>query len=123
MIRLNRVANRTISPRLAVVALAILALRATARPAAAAPPTPPLPDCATPIAPDQLSVGQQAVGYTVRQGETVEAFDAEILGVLEGGLGPGRDLIVADTSGPVIDAGGGVSAGMSGSPLYTLNGS
>ncbi|MGH7418302.1 MAG: SpoIVB peptidase S55 domain-containing protein, partial [Candidatus Rokuibacteriota bacterium] len=69
------------------------------------------------------SPGQQAIGFTVREGEQVESFSVEILGVDRGALGPGRDLIVVDTGGPVIDeGGGGISAGMSGSPVYTEDG-
>ncbi|MGH8563272.1 MAG: SpoIVB peptidase S55 domain-containing protein [Gammaproteobacteria bacterium] len=92
-------------------------------PAEAAPPVPPLPECAELVTPETLSPGQQAIGFTVREGEQVEAFSAEILGVDRGALGPGKDLIVVDTSGPVIDeGGGGISVGMSGSPVYTEDG-
>ncbi|MGQ0595263.1 MAG: SpoIVB peptidase S55 domain-containing protein [Gammaproteobacteria bacterium] len=92
-------------------------------PAAVALPVPPLPECAEPVTPETLSPGQQAIGFTVREGEQVEPFSVEILGVDRGALGPGKDLIVVDTSGPVIDAGGGgISAGMSGSPVYTEDG-
>lgn len=104
-----------------VALVASIAALAAAQAASAAPPTVPLPDCATPVGPDELSVGQQAVGFTVRQGETVEEFDATILGVEENGLAPGRDLIVIAAEGPVIDE-GGISAGMSGSPVYTAGG-
>lgn len=83
----------------------------------------PLPECAQTVPPAELGPGQAATGYTVRRGELVEPFDVEILGVLEDGIAPGRDLIVVDTSGPVIDdGGGGISAGMSGSPVLTDDG-
>ncbi|MGH8581849.1 MAG: SpoIVB peptidase S55 domain-containing protein, partial [Gammaproteobacteria bacterium] len=89
----------------------------------AAPPVPPLPECAEPVTPETLSVGQPAIGFTVRAGERVERFDVKILGVDRGALGPGKDLIVVDTGGPVIDeGGGGISAGMSGSPVSTEDG-
>ena len=92
-------------------------------PAEAAPPVPPLPECAEPVTPETLSPGQVAIGFTVREGEQVERFDVTILGVDRGALGPGKDLIVVDTRGPVIDeGGGGISAGMSGSPVYTEDG-
>ncbi|MBA2591048.1 MAG: hypothetical protein H0U97_01830, partial [Gammaproteobacteria bacterium] len=92
-------------------------------PAEAALPVPPLPECAEPVTPETLSPGQGAIGFTVREGEQVERFDVTILGVDRGALGPGKDLIVVDTSGPVIDeGGGGISAGMSGSPVYTADG-
>lgn len=57
-------------------------------------------------------------GYTVAKGTTPVAFDAEILGVLKDGIGPGRDMIIVEASGPEIDAAGGIWAGMSGSPVY-----
>ncbi len=83
----------------------------------------PLAECAPSVAPAELRPGQLASGFTVREGEAVEAFSVEVLGVDRGALGPGKDLIVVDTSGPVIDAGGGgISAGMSGSPVYTEDG-
>ena len=92
-------------------------------PVEAAPPVPPLPECAEQVTPETLSPGQQAIGFTVREGEQVERFDVTILGVDRGALGPGKDLIVVDTRGPVIDeGGGGISAGMSGSPVYTEDG-
>ncbi len=93
-----------------------------ATPGWAAPPTVPLPPCADTVTPDQLSVGQDAIGFTVSQGSTVDSFEVEILGVLRSGIAPGRDLIVVDASGPAIDQGGGIWFGMSGSPVYTLDG-
>ena len=109
--------------RLVITALTGLVAAALPATTAAAPPTPPLSECAPTVTAGALTPGQQAVGFTVRQGETVESFDVEILGILHNGIAPGRDLIVVDTSGPVIDAGGGgISAGMSGSPVYTLDG-
>jgi len=99
----------------------IVGLTATA-PASADPPDPPLPECADTVTPDQLSVGQDGAGYTVRQGTTVESFDAKILGVMHDGIAPGRDLIIVDSSGTPIDEGGGIWSGMSGSPVYTLDG-
>ncbi len=67
---------------------------------------------------DSISGGENAVGYTVSSGTTPQPFDVEVLGVLENAIAPGRDLIVVDTSGPAIDAAGGIWAGMSGSPVY-----
>jgi len=104
---------RALAPLLALVSLLVPASASAA----------PLPDCPATAGTGTLTVGQDAVGHTVRAGETVETFDVEILGVLEDGIAPGRDLIIVDTAGPVIDAGaGGISAGMSGSPVYTLGG-
>jgi SpoIVB peptidase S55 len=96
---------------------------------AAGPAAAALPDCADTVTADQIAFDEltetyePAIGYTVRRGEDPEPFDVEILGVLEDAILPGRDLIIVDTSGPVIDdGGGGISAGMSGSPVYTLDG-
>ena len=82
----------------------------------------PLAECAPTVTPDELSAGQQAVGYTVRKGTTVESFDVEILGVMQNGIAPGRDLIIVDTSGQLIQDAGGIWFGISGSPIYTLDG-
>jgi hypothetical protein len=114
--------NHQRSPR-CLCAASLAAALLLVFPAEAAPPVPPLPECADPVTPETLSPGQQAIGFTVREGDLVESFSVEILGVDRGAQGPGKDLIVVDTSGPVIDeGGGGISAGMSGSPVYTEDG-
>jgi hypothetical protein len=113
--------NQSRALHLACLGCLIVALTATA-PASADPPDPPLPACADTVTPDQLSVGQDGAGYTVRQGTTVESFDVKILGVMHDGIAPGRDLIIVDTSGTPIDEAGGIWFGMSGSPVYTLDG-
>jgi hypothetical protein len=102
--------------------LSVLAAGLLATQAPAAPPTVPLPPCADTVTPDELDVGQDAIGFTVSRGSDVESFDVEILGVLRSGIAPGRDLIVVEASGPTIDQGGGIWFGMSGSPVYTLDG-
>jgi len=78
----------------------------------------PAEECpeAMPVA--DIQKGQVATGFTVREGRTVESFSAEVLGVLPDGILPGRDLIIVDTSGPLIDDAGGIWYGMSGSPVY-----
>jgi hypothetical protein len=62
-------------------------------------------------------------GLTVVRGTTPQAFAVEVLGVLPSGIAAGKDLIVVEVSdiagGHVIDqGGGGIWAGMSGSPVY-----
>ena len=69
----------------------------------------------------QLQNGMTGTGYTVSQGTEPDPFDVEVLGVLHDALGPGRDMIVVRTSGPALDAAGGVWFGMSGSPVYIDN--
>lgn len=68
--------------------------------------------------PSHLMPGMMGTGYTAIQGAQPMAFDVEILGVLPNGIGIGLDMILARASGPVIEAAGGVAAGMSGSPIY-----
>ncbi|HEX2195310.1 MAG TPA: SpoIVB peptidase S55 domain-containing protein [Actinomycetota bacterium] len=65
--------------------------------------------------------GMMGEGLTVYEGNDPERFDAEILGVLENGIAPGRDMIIVEVSGPPIDRAGGSWFGMSGSPVYVDN--
>lgn len=74
--------------------------------------------CATVMPLSDVSVGQLGTGWTVVDGTDPQSFDAEVLGVAKDLVGPGRDVIIVKISGPVVDAGGGVWAGMSGSPVY-----
>ena len=74
---------------------------------AAAPETMPLVD---------VRVGMRGVGYTVVRGTEPEAFDVEVLGILEN-IFPRQSLIVARLSGLGLEE-VGVAAGMSGSPVY-----
>ena len=63
-----------------------------------------------------MTPGLKGTGYTVIRGTQVEAFDVEILGVLEE-AGPGGDLILVRVDGGAIEETGGIAAGMSGSPV------
>lgn len=63
-----------------------------------------------------LQAGMKGTGYTVFTGSRVEAFDVEILGVLEN-AGPKQAIILARLSGGPL-AHTGVMQGMSGSPVY-----
>jgi hypothetical protein len=60
--------------------------------------------------------GMRGVGKTVFQGNKIEEFQVEILGVLEN-VGPRQSLIIARLSGGPLDH-TGVMQGMSGSPVY-----
>jgi hypothetical protein len=75
-------------------------------------------DCPELMPASELGRGMIATGYTVSQGRTPEPFSAEVLGVLPDGIGPGRDMIIVETSGPAIDKAKGIWFGMSGSPVY-----
>lgn len=64
----------------------------------------------------EVRAGQHAIGKTVFQGNKVEEFQVEILGVLQN-VGPKQSIILAKLSGgPLAET--GVMQGMSGSPVY-----
>ncbi|HXI11728.1 MAG TPA: SpoIVB peptidase S55 domain-containing protein [Thermoanaerobaculia bacterium] len=65
---------------------------------------------------DQVKKGMKGYGLTVFEGERIDRFDVEILGVLKN-IGPKQDLILARVDSEVIRK-SGVIAGMSGSPIY-----
>lgn len=65
----------------------------------------------------QVRPGLTGVGRTILQGNKVEEFHVELLGVLKNALAPKHDMILAKLSGPTIDV-TGVAEGMSGSPVY-----
>ncbi|MDE3180740.1 MAG: hypothetical protein KGM47_13915 [Acidobacteriota bacterium] len=61
--------------------------------------------------------GMKGVGRTIFEGNKVQEFQVELLGVLKNVLAPKHDAILARLSGPTIDR-TGVVEGMSGSPVY-----
>lgn len=81
--------------------------------------------CPTAIPVSKVHDGMKGYGLTVVRGNKPQRFDVKVLGVLTDGIGPGRDLIlveVSDITGHhVIDQGGGIWEGMSGSPVYIGN--
>jgi hypothetical protein len=92
---------------------------------AAADPAQPI-DCPQVQPVSGVRVGQHGTGFTVTRGTQPQPFDVEVLGVLRNAVLPGHDLIlveVADKVGgpPVVAQGGGIWAGMSGSPVYVGN--
>jgi hypothetical protein len=64
----------------------------------------------------QIQKGMRGYGVTVFEGNRLEKFDVEILGVLRN-IGPGQNLILAKVDSPMVQR-AGVIAGMSGSPVY-----
>lgn len=65
-----------------------------------------------------IKAGMKGRGFTVfESGKGPEPFEGEVLGVMEGFLGPGEDLIIARLIGAKIER-TGVISGMSGSPFY-----
>ena len=74
-------------------------------------------ETSVPTAPvSALRAGQKAVVRTVFAGDSVETFDAEIVGVVPGGRAEG-DVILARATSPRVEE-TGVAQGMSGSPVY-----
>jgi hypothetical protein len=72
----------------------------------------------TPLFPiTDVKPGLKGVGRTIFQGDQIEEFQVEILGLLKNVLAPKHDLILARLSGGPLEK-TGVIAGMSGSPVY-----
>jgi hypothetical protein len=68
---------------------------------------------------DAIEVGRRGYGLTAGPGNVLERFEVEVLGIqVDPGLG--FPLVLVRASGPIIDASGGVAAGMSGSPVYVV---
>lgn len=65
---------------------------------------------------DQVKAGQKGKGRSVFEGNKVEDFDVEILGVLRN-FQPKKSIILARLKSPVLEK-TGVISGMSGSPVY-----
>jgi hypothetical protein len=66
---------------------------------------------------DEVQPGLRGVGRTVFQGNQIQEFQVEFLGVLKNAIAPKQDVILARlTGGPLAKT--GVVAGMSGSPVY-----
>ncbi|HEX3583008.1 MAG TPA: SpoIVB peptidase S55 domain-containing protein, partial [Thermoanaerobaculia bacterium] len=64
----------------------------------------------------QIQKGMKGYGVTVFEGNKLEKFDVEIVGVMTN-IAPDQDMILARVSNPVTDH-AGIIAGMSGSPVY-----
>jgi hypothetical protein len=73
--------------------------------------------CAVPTMPlEDVKPGMRGVGKTVFEGNKIDDFQVEVLGILEN-LGPKQSVILARLSGGPLDK-TGVMQGMSGSPVY-----
>ena len=107
--------------------LGLLLFGALAPAAVAAPPA-VCPTPATTMSIDEVRTlsdgptGFHATGWTVSRGIEPEAFDVQVLGVLDDGVAAGVDMIMVEASGPAVDKAGGIWAGMSGSPVYSDDG-
>jgi hypothetical protein len=51
---------------------------------------------------------------SVVRGRTLSTFNAEVLGILRDAVGPGRDIIIANLSGPAVDGQAGSGPGRRG---------
>lgn len=75
---------------------------------------------AVPVVPvmpvSEVRPGQEAVVRTVFAGDSIETFDAVIVGLLPGGRAGGDVILARATSARVVAS--GVAQGMSGSPVY-----
>jgi hypothetical protein len=65
----------------------------------------------------QVRPGMQGYAYTIFEGDQVEKFELEVIGVLPNFLGPKQAIILVQLKGPKVEH-TGVVAGMSGSPVY-----
>jgi hypothetical protein len=64
----------------------------------------------------------KGTALSVTQGRTPSTMSVEVLGILRDAIGPGRDLIIVDLSGPTVSDAGGLWAGASGSPVFFRTG-
>ncbi|HUL14853.1 MAG TPA: SpoIVB peptidase S55 domain-containing protein [Terriglobales bacterium] len=66
---------------------------------------------------DQVKPGMQGYAYTIFEGDQIEKFDLQVIGVMPNLLGPRQSIILVQLKGPKVEH-TGVVAGMSGSPVY-----
>src|SRR5262245_3969341 len=66
---------------------------------------------------EDVRPGMVGIGRTVCEGDRLDEFKVNIIGVLHNQIGPRRDLVIARLEGGPL-AKTGVIAGMSGSPVY-----
>lgn len=70
---------------------------------------------------DQIKEGMRGYGRTVFEGDTITRFPVEVRGVVPGAGMSGEPLILVELTGREVSKYGGVSMGMSGSPVYINN--
>jgi hypothetical protein len=109
---------RARAPRLLVSATALALLLAAGSPEAQQPPRSALFNPQTMRRAAELRPGMRGIGKTVFQGTQVEQFDVTVLAVLETENFAGDVILIHLDSGPCVEKGYGVIAGMSGSPIY-----
>lgn len=104
----------------AAVAGAALAAGSTTIVTTPAQSAAPADDC-TPFPVAEVAEGATVTGKTVSKGTVPDGFTGEVLGVLQDGIAPGLDMIMARLTNPAIDE-HGIWQGMSGSPVYAADG-
>ena len=65
----------------------------------------------------EVHPGMQGYAYTIFEGDQIEKFDLEVIGVMPNFLGPKQSIILVELKGEKVEH-TGVVAGMSGSPVY-----
>jgi len=66
---------------------------------------------------DQVKPGMKGEAYTIFEGDQIDSFEVEVVGVLRNFFGPKQDIILVRLKGPKPEY-TGVAFGMSGSPVY-----
>ena len=117
-IRLSRRLRRRTCAALASLSAVAVVSGLTAAPVASLTPSASCP-LAYPVA--GVTKGLPVTGLTVTSGTTPESFSGKILGVINDGIAPGLDMIMAELTSPEIDR-VGIWQGMSGSPVYAEDG-
>ncbi|HET6698425.1 MAG TPA: SpoIVB peptidase S55 domain-containing protein [Nocardioidaceae bacterium] len=108
---------RTTTAGLATLALVAVGLGTSAPASSAVDPA-----CPDPFPVADLARHQAVHGLTVTEGTEPGPFTGEILGVIDDGIAPDLDMILARLTSPEIDRVGGIWQGMSGSPVYAEDG-
>ncbi|MCH1866072.1 SpoIVB peptidase S55 domain-containing protein [Nocardioides sp. CFH 31398] len=114
--RRRRLASLAGLASLGLAAQAVVAVAGAPAQAAAAE------DCTAAFPVAELAAGDAVTGLTVTRGTEPTGFTGEVLGVLEDGIYPGLDMIMAELDMPEFDRTGGIWQGMSGSPVYADDG-
>jgi hypothetical protein len=105
-----------------LLALAIAVAAWGVAPAAGSSPESLTGECPSILPLDQVTTGMNGTALSVTRGRTLSTMNAEVLGILRNAVGPGRDIIIVDLTGPTVTAAGGLWAGASGSPVFFRSG-
>jgi SpoIVB peptidase S55. len=70
---------------------------------------------------DKVQPGMNGYGYTVFSGTKVEKFKVKVIATVDSSSFGKDKLILVRLSGKALEENGGLSAGMSGSPVYFRN--